>query len=401
MFRKISVLLALQFTAFVALLLLINGVLFIGADFRVSQRLLDDSLLRTSNRVITRLQSVPDGMSVNLLPHERDVVRVVNSDGEVIYAGSAFEAIPFDPRVPEFSDVIFDEGRMHVMTSPILRSGDLMGFLQVGRIVDQPAENLQRQIWLLMFTTALISLVTFFIGLFFAKRSLKPAEESMKRLEQFTQDASHELRTPIAVLNSSLDLALKTKNYEEGILSAKEDIVRITLLTERLLELARLDRLALQKEKIDLSALIERSVEGLQKMASKASVELIADVKPGIRTLADPTLARQMLENLIGNALKFTPKGGKITVSIRGNHLTVTDTGLGISSEDLKRIFDRFFQSDDTRSYGGFGLGLALVKRIVDLHDWNVTVKSEHGKGTEFVVTFAQIASPKSPLISS
>ena len=392
MFRRISVLLALQFTAFVALLLLINGILFIAADFRFSGQLLSDGLLRTSNRVITRLQAVPDGMSVNLLPHERDVIRVVDGRGEIIYSGAAFEDIPFDPRVPEFSDVVFEDSRMRVMTSPILRAGTLMGFLQVGRMVDLPSDQLQRRVWLLLFTTAVISLVTFFIGLFFAKRSLKPAEESMQRLEQFTQDASHELRTPLAVLRSSLDLALKTKKYEEGIASAKEDVTRITLLTERLLELARLDRLALQKERVDFSGLIARTAEGMASMAEKKGVSLKQEVQPGVFVSGDPTLLRQMLENLIGNALKFTPQDGDVTVSLRGNQLTVADTGMGISPEDTKRIFDRFFQSDSAHSTGGFGLGLALVKRIVDLHDWSISVKSDAGKGAQFTVAYTPLS---------
>lgn len=388
MFRRISVLLALQFTVFVALLLLVNGALFIAADYQTAQRLLDDRLILTSNRVITRLQSIPDRMSINLLPNERDMVRVVDIDGNIIYEGAIFESLPFDPRVREFSDITFDDMRIHLLTSPILQSGNLLGWLQVGRIVDAPGEVLTRRILLSLATTACISFLTFFIGLFFAKRSLKPAEETMKRLEQFTQDASHELRTPLAVLRSSLDLALKTENYRDGILSAKEDLTRITQLTEKLLELARLDKLALQKEPVDLSSLVERSALDLSALAEHKGVTLVQDVAPGIAVQADPTLVRQMLENLVGNAIKFTPEGGNVSVTLKGGQLVVDDTGPGIAPGELERIFDRFYQSDGARASGGFGLGLALVKRIVDLHGWSVTAQSMVGKGTAFTVAF-------------
>jgi signal transduction histidine kinase len=389
MFRRISVLLALQFTGFVALLLLINGIFFINADERVSERLLDDRLLRTSNRIITRLQSYPGQMSIDLLPFERDVVRVVDNLGRTVYAGNLFQGLPFDPRVPEFSDMVIGDERIHVMTSPLIRSGTLEGFLQVGRIMETEGQDVRRRTVLLLFTTALVSIVTFFVGLFFAKRSLKPAEESMRRLEQFTQDASHELRTPLAVLGSSLDLALKTEKYREGILSAKEDLHRITSLTEKLLELARLDKLALKKEKLDLSPLVAKVAEMLRPSIEEKGITLETTLAEGVTVDADATLVRQLIENLMGNAAKFTPAGGNISVKLTARDLSVSDTGKGIAKAETDRIFDRFYQSDSAQGSGGFGLGLALVKRIVDLHGWHMRVRSKEGKGSTFVVSFS------------
>lgn len=385
-FGRISIALALQFTAFVALLSLINGTVFIASDQRVSRQLQDQRLLQTSNRIITRLQSTPLQMSISLLPFERDVVRIVDSRGNTIYSGQLFNESPFDPRVNEFSEINIDGDHIRVMTSPILRLGVLEGFLQVGRFVEPAGQVLGRRIWLLMLTTAGISVLTFFAGLFFARRSLRPAEQAMQRLEQFTQDASHELRTPLAVLGSSLDLALKTKKYEEGILSAKDDLKRITSLAERLLELARLDKLALKAERIDLSMLAEGVAKNLEPAAKVKGLTLDTEIVPNIMVVADATLVRQMVENLVGNAIKFTSAGGSLHVSLKGSELKVKDTGAGMSAAEIERIFDRFYQTDSAHATGGFGLGLALVKRIADLHGWNVSVRSSVGKGTTFTV---------------
>jgi signal transduction histidine kinase len=389
MFGRISVLLALQFTAFVALLLLINGLLFIGSDQRFSRQLQDQRLLQTSNRIITRLQSSPLQMSISLLPFERDMVRIVDSRGNTIYAGMLFNELPFDPRVSEFSEITIDRDHIRVMTTPILRLGVLEGFLQVGRFVEPTHQVLWRRGILLMLTTAGISILTFFIGLFFARRSLKPAEAAMQRLEQFTQDASHELRTPLAVLGSSLDLALKTKKYEEGILSAKDDLKRITSLAERLLELARLDTLALKPERVDLSMLTESVVRALEPAAAAKKIKLSHEISAGIVADADATLVRQMVENLVGNAIKFTPAEGSVQVTLKGSELRVHDTGVGIPTTQRERIFDRFYQADSAHASGGFGLGLALVKRIADLHGWTIAVRGSEGKGTTFIVKIA------------
>lgn len=385
-FGRISVSLALQFTAFVALLSLINGALFIASDQRVSRQLQDQRLLQTSNRIITRLQSSPLQMSISLLPFERDMVRIVDNRGNTVYSGMLFNEMPFDPRVSEFSELAVDGDHIRVMTTPILRIGVLEGFLQVGRFVEPMTETLWRRGILLLLTTAGISIVTFIVGLFVARRSLKPAEEAMHRLEQFTQDASHELRTPLAVLGSSLDLALKTKNYEEGIRSAKDDLKRITSLAERLLELARLDKLALKTERVDFSLLTEGVVHSLKSVATSKKLHLEMDIKPGVRVEADATLARQFIENLVGNAIKFTSAGGTVRVIVTANELRVEDTGIGIPSADLERVFDRFYQADSAHAAGGFGLGLALVKRIADLHRWTITVRSQEAKGTVFSV---------------
>jgi signal transduction histidine kinase len=144
-------------------------------------------------------------------------------------------------------------------------------------------------------------------------------------------------------------------------------------------------------EPIPLHELAQNAVEDFQVEIEQAELTLKADIEPDLPPVSgDPTYMRRVLDNLIGNAVKFTPAGGTITVHVRQDGdrvvLAVSDTGVGIPANKLKRIFDRFYQVDGSarRRYGGVGLGLALVKEIVEVYGGGVTVQSEVGKGSTF-----------------
>jgi signal transduction histidine kinase len=283
-----------------------------------------------------------------------------------------------------------EEDHYQLLTTEVRQGEKILGFLQVAELSRVQAGELTPRAILYLIVSAAISLLTFFVGLFFARSSLKPAEQMMERLEQFTQDASHELRTPIAALSSSLDLALRSGKHKEGIESAKEDVTQVSILVERLLELARLDKFVLQREEVDLSVLTETVIERHRGLVD-GNVIIKSEVLSGVTVSGDPALLRQVIGNLLSNAIKFSKAGmGTITVRLTKDKLSVEDEGVGITKEDLPHIFDRFFQAEDSRSNGGLGLGLALVKRIVDLHGWKIGVKSKEGEGTTFTVRFKQ-----------
>jgi hypothetical protein len=144
---------------------------------------------------------------------------------------------------------------------------------------------------------------------------------------------SHELRTPLAALNSSLDLALRTKNYEKGILSAKEDLHEVSSLVERLLELARLDRLVLSSSLVDASELVSSIVDRHRDAAMKRSVTIALHAAPDVRVHADAALLRQLVSNLLTNAMKFSKsEGGTVDVTLSGERLVISDNGIGIAN---------------------------------------------------------------------
>lgn len=387
MFKKISLMIALQFTAFVFVLTLVAGVLFLGVDFRNAQRQTADRLLRTADFVLD-LYVPGRGISVATIPPMvRDRVRIADPSGQVLFEGGIFESVPFAPDEGLSSFRIQSE-EYAVLTTKILYQGGPAGFIQVADVERQQFNDLPHRAVLYLFVSIVLSLITFGVGRFFARRSLVPAERMVTKLEQFTQDASHELRTPLAALNSSLDLAMKTEAYKEGIFSAKEDLKQILVLVERLLEIARLEQFILRKEHIDVGAIVEESVERHRPLAAEKDVAITTDLTQKLAIDADPSLFRQVLNNLLSNAIKYNKKGGTVTVELKKGRLTVADTGIGIPSEQIPRIFDRFYQVDDSRSQGGFGLGLALVKKIADVHGWDMDVKSTLGEGSSFSIAF-------------
>jgi signal transduction histidine kinase len=262
------------------------------------------------------------------------------------------------------------------------------GFMQLAALERIGVGQLMGEARLFFIASLLVSLLTFLAGLYFAQKSLEPAQRMFVRLEQFTHDASHELRTPLAVINSELDLALRTGDHERHIVAAKEEVKAGAALIDDLLGLAALDSTTLDGHPVDLSALVEREVERSAPLAQAEGVRLESLVQPGVVARADEGLATQLVANLLGNAIKFTPRDGVITVTLTRNALRVQDTGPGIATEDLAHVFERFYQADGSRSQDGHGLGLAIARNIAEVHSWRIGVQSRPGKGATFIVTF-------------
>lgn len=227
-------------------------------------------------------------------------------------------------------------------------------------------------------------------------------QAAFERQKQFTSDASHELRTPLAVMRGDIEITLRRERppeeYQRVLTSNLEEIIRLTRLIEDLLMLARADsgRVELRCEPVDLNQLCQQMAEYITPLAMQREQTLTYD-SPGqtITINADLQRIKQMLLNLLDNAIKYTDLGGKITLSLQANDkqavITLTDTGRGIPTEDLPHIFERFFRRSaktSDRSASGFGLGLSIVKWIVDSHIGKIEATSAAGQGTIFVVKF-------------
>ncbi|MBP9750477.1 MAG: hypothetical protein KBC95_01375 [Candidatus Peribacteraceae bacterium] len=389
-FRRIEQSLALQLTAVVFGLLLINGAVFMAADVQNERREQSLELLRESQQV---QRALPEDLieSIEVLPPRlRERVRIIDQEGDIFYEGSLFNGLPFSYSSEDGIATVSVQGDMfEMLTAPVVRDEEFLGYMQIMRPQVEATQDLPFRISMYILVSIGISGLTYLVGRFFARQSLKPAEDSMQRLEQFTQDASHELRTPLTVLGSSLDVAMRTKQYEAGIASAKQDLKEIVRLVERMLELARVDRFALRVGSFDFAALVAEQTEKLQSAMAEAGLTLETKIEAGVTVDGDPTLLKHVIVNLLSNAVKFSPRGGTVTVSLNTRRLAVADTGVGIPAESLPFIFERFYQSDGSRSRGGYGLGLALAKRIVDLHGWRIEAESEPGRGSTFTVRFA------------
>lgn len=235
-------------------------------------------------------------------------------------------------------------------------------------------------------------------GIWLTRQAMQPIEQSFQRLQRFTSDASHELRSPLAAIETNAAVALK---YPEGMRdldaekfrAIKSASTQLTTLTEKLLLLARTDRASLQQQEIvDLSTVFEQLFQLYQPRFEEKQIHLKAQLKQSLYVVGDKVQLSQLFINLIDNALRYTSAGGVVEVQTNFEKdyvsVSVKDTGIGIAPEHIDRIFERFWQADRVRSYrtGGFGLGLAIAQGIAQNHGGRITVASELGRGSCFTV---------------
>jgi signal transduction histidine kinase len=355
---------------------------------------IDVQLRLQSSMVSTMLSTLPstdvhtvrDAVPLPFRPH----VRVLNTSGEVVYSGDLLQGVPTRDLHDGFADIsIGDEGYRLITTSIVSGNNERIGFLQIIGNQRMQLSEMPGRILSYLLISSIASIFIFLIVLYFAHRSLKPAQEAMERLEQFTQDASHELRTPLATISSSLELARKNKRYDEAIDSAVGNIDRITQLITHLLTLARLDKQKLKKISCDITALLQSIVTEQKTFAKQAGITIETHLTDEVLVMCDPVIVRQLFSNLLTNAIKFNRNGGKVYVRLDMGSCEISDTGIGMDDNVVRHIFDRFYQADPARSEQGYGLGLSLVKKIADLHQWTVSVHSIKGDGTEFKVVFS------------
>jgi len=226
------------------------------------------------------------------------------------------------------------------------------------------------------------------------------AEERSRR--HLLADVAHELRHPLAVMQGRLELMQegRTELDPEALLPLQDEVIRMTRLVGDLrdLSLAEVGGLSLNRTQVDVGALLSGMMVNLEPVAAAKEIALTASAEEGLPAVtADADRIRQVLLNLISNALQYTGQGGTVTVTARrvggaggqAVQVLVADTGPGIAPEDLPSIFDRFYRADKSRSRatGGSGLGLAIVRSLVELHKGKVTVQSKPGEGTCFTVT--------------
>jgi two-component system CheB/CheR fusion protein len=237
--------------------------------------------------------------------------------------------------------------------------------------------------------------------------ALRESEEKLReadvRKNEFLGVLSHELRNPLAPIRNSLYILGRTPPGSEqarrSLAVIERQVQQLARLTDDLLDVTRISRgkVRLQRERIDLSALVRRTAEDHRQLFVNEGIQLdvvVADDPVWVH--ADPTRIGQVIGNLLHNSAKFTPPGGSATLSLDAGEglasITVRDSGVGIAPDVLTRLFEPFVQADSTldRSTGGLGLGLALVKGLVELHGGSVSARSDGiGKGATFVVELA------------
>jgi two-component system, OmpR family, sensor kinase len=333
-----------------------------------------------------------------------------------------------------------NEPPLRLISVPIIYRGTLLYIVQVGTSMESIEDTLRRFLVLLTIAVPIALAVSLAGGWFLAGRALRPVDAitlaaqriaagdlsqrltmsrasdeigrlagtfndmigrldaSFRQIRQFTSDASHELRTPLTIMKGETELVLRrprpVEDYQSVLESNLEEIDRMTHIVDELLFLSRADMGEVKMESLPVA--LESLVEDIHRQATllgqDRNVEVVlGTVMPAVVN-GDELRLRELLLNLVENAVKYSHAGGKVEVAllIDGHHarLSVTDQGIGIAPEDHRRIFDRFYRTDDARSHTkkGTGLGLAICLWIAESHKGRVEVQSVRGQGSTFTV---------------
>ncbi len=223
----------------------------------------------------------------------------------------------------------------------------------------------------------------------------------LERNREFVANAAHELRSPLAAVQSSVEVTLNSDRtvaeYQDLLGEIAEECGQLRVLVNQLLLLAETDvRLPMQKHPVQFDRLLEKSLDMFRGAAEERGINLVADLRGSISIEGDSDRLRQVVNNLIDNSLKFTPRGGEVLVTLRYDApqhqlvLKISDTGVGISPAELPHVFERFFRGDKSRqrenlTYGN-GLGLSICRSIVQAHEGTIGAESNLGRGATFTV---------------
>jgi heavy metal sensor kinase len=325
-----------------------------------------------------------------------------------------------------------DPIRVYIL--PVLDNNQVVGWVQTIQSLGHVEDSLQRLLTALLIGGGLLTLLAGFAGYILAARTLAPIDEithaarristedlsarlnlpdngdevsrlastfndmltriegGFRRERQFTADASHELRTPLTAMQAILSVTRqrrrKPAEYEQALDDLNEETERLRTLTESLLALARTDLhpIALT-ETVNLSTLLEDVTESLRPLADAKGLALACETVADLNVRGESDGLIRLFINLLENAIKYTDKGS-VKVSARKDkenvHVEITDTGIGIQSENLPHIFERFYRVEQSRTQRGTGLGLAIAHQIVQAHGGNIEVESTPGMGATF-----------------
>ena len=310
-----------------------------------------------------------------------------------------------DDLIPAFVEKILTlpqtEGKISFVNTDIIYTKTMLSdseMLIVCNDLSRQNELLQSQLYIFLLVGLCCALLSFAASFFMANKAIAPIRKALKNQKNFVSDASHELRTPLTIIQTNLDI-LKGANSKETIdenthwiHNIQEETIRMSQLINSLLFLARADakQQLLSMKKIRIDELIIDTLKSIQLLAEKKSLRLNYSSFTPTTILADEPKIRQVLTIILDNAIRHTDTNGiittKLTISYDKCIITINDTGEGIAKHHLPKLFDRFYQVDESRHKGGSGLGLSLAKWIIEQHDGSITIDSQLKEGTTVII---------------
>jgi two-component system OmpR family sensor kinase len=358
---------------------------------------------------VTLQQSMPEGFMIALVAPDG---RILERSQPHSLTGEAVTAPTFPDRVPadwaaepitlsssdtRFRVRAFDLGDHAEVLWPGRKDPVRFRYAVIGGSLT-PGEDAVSQLLVfeLIATGAAVIAVSAFGAIVF-NRSVRVQQRSEERLREFVAAASHELRTPLTTIRGWAELHRVSGKPELAGLALtriEHEADRMNDLVDQLLQLASLEQdpdRSLRREPVDLRAIAAESVADAAVLDAEHPIEL--DAPEQVVVAGDEIALRQVVRNLVGNALKHTPAGTPVTVTVRDGSLSVTDHGPGMAPDVVARVFDRFYRAEGRASQGGTGLGLSIVRSIVHAHGGEVTASSETDVGSTFTVSLPTVSS--------
>jgi signal transduction histidine kinase len=328
-------------------------------------------------------------------------VRFLNQSNQIIATLEDSPLLPLNSQ-PLWQTIEDPQGNRYHQISLALKTaqGKPWGYLQVGRSLQEFEAHLASTRWVLWTGLPLILLLMAIASWWLAGRAMRPVYRFYRQIQQFTADAAHELRTPLAAIRATVEVALQLPHLSEAdsrqtLQTLERQSLRLSQLVQDLLLLSRMDiqDSGQKHQPCCLNEILSDIVEEYSSLAIAADVQLQLENSPqSLMVAGDEEQLYRLVANLVVNGIQYTPPGGQICASLKpAEHqaiIQVQDTGIGISEVDQARIFDRFYRVDGDRSRktGGTGLGLAIAQAIAHHHQGQITVKSTPGQGSQFIV---------------
>lgn len=257
----------------------------------------------------------------------------------------------------------------------------------VGKNLIKVLVNLEKLKFILFYSTFAISTIILVLSFLISKRILRPIQETVEKQERFTQNVSHDLRTPLTVIATNLYL-IKQKNFqniENHIENIQINVDYMKNLISDLLYMTQIGKK--DKKKIDINRLLRKQIEIIRPKIEQKKIKLIIDEESEISITANERDMEMLFSNLLENAVKYNYERGEIIITIKNKQVSIKNTGKIIEKENIKKIFDRFYREEKSRTTEGSGLGLSIVKEIADYYRFKIKVKVDD-KYNEFIIRF-------------
>lgn len=340
---------------------------------------------------------VPRGMSVEVPYESRFFAVLVSSDGKTVQSDLSRIASVDENAAEDYISKALESGasRGFIGSFRFSKTEDANGtriiFLDCGRRLD----SFRGFLWISVTVGLGGCVVVFAAFMLTAGKIVAPIAESYEKQKRFISDAGHEIKTPLTIINANVDL-METDGEKEELSEIRQQTKRLTELTNKLVLLSKMEEAGhtLSKIEFPLSDLVSETANSFRAPAASRSLVLSVSVEPDLKANGSPDAIRQLVSVLIENAVKYSPEGGEIGVSLTSRRktavLTVSNTAKDkVSREDLPHVFDRFYRTDTSRNSltGGHGIGLSIAKAITEAHGGSISASTKDGGDFSVTVT--------------